>query len=47
MGASIQNIVCEKDDDAKAAIRALKENKAGRLTFPACRIHKGSQGVSA
>lgn len=33
MGASIQNIVCEKDDDAKAAIRALKENKAGRLTF--------------
>ncbi len=33
MGASIQNIVCEKDKDAKAAILALKENKAGRLTF--------------
>ncbi|MDR3295908.1 MAG: chromosome segregation protein SMC, partial [Clostridiales Family XIII bacterium] len=33
LGAAMQNIVCEDDDSAKAAIRFLKENKAGRLTF--------------
>ncbi|MDR0424904.1 MAG: chromosome segregation protein SMC [Clostridiales Family XIII bacterium] len=33
LGASMQNIVCEDDDSAKAAIRYLKDNKAGRLTF--------------
>ncbi len=33
MGASIQNIVCGTDEDAKSAIRSLKENRAGRLTF--------------
>ncbi len=33
LGASIQNIVCEDDESAKAAIRSLKENRAGRMTF--------------
>ena len=33
LGASLQNIVCEDDDSAKAAIRSLKENRAGRMTF--------------
>lgn len=33
LGASLQNIVCEDDASAKAAIRELKSNKAGRLTF--------------
>jgi chromosome segregation protein len=33
LGAALQNIVCEDDESAKAAIRHLKQNKAGRLTF--------------
>jgi chromosome segregation protein len=33
LGASLQNIVCEDDASAKAAVRSLKENKAGRMTF--------------
>ncbi len=33
LGASLQNIVCEDDKSAQAAIGALKKNKAGRLTF--------------
>lgn len=33
LGAGMQNIVCEKDADAKKAIEALKANRAGRLTF--------------
>lgn len=33
LGGAMQNIVCEKDSDAKAAISLLKSNKAGRLTF--------------
>ncbi len=33
LGGSLQNIICERDEDAKQAIRALKESKAGRLTF--------------
>ncbi len=33
LGAGTQNIVCERDDDAKAAIRSLKEHRAGRCTF--------------
>jgi chromosome segregation protein len=33
LGAAMQNIVCEDDDSAKAAIRHLKQNKSGRLTF--------------
>ena len=33
LGGSLQNIVCQKDANAKEAINALKNNKAGRLTF--------------
>lgn len=33
LGAGMQNIVCEKDGNAKEAINLLKSNKAGRLTF--------------
>jgi chromosome segregation protein len=33
LGAALQNIVCEDDRSAQAAIGALKTNKAGRLTF--------------
>lgn len=33
LGAALQNIVCEDDQSAQAAIGALKSNKAGRLTF--------------
>ena len=33
LGGAMQNIVCDSDEDAKAAIRSLKENKAGRCTF--------------
>ncbi len=33
LGAALQNVVCQKDQDAKAAVKALKDNKAGRLTF--------------
>jgi chromosome segregation protein len=33
LGAALQNIVCEDDQSAQGAIRLLKENKAGRLTF--------------
>lgn len=33
LGAGTQNIVCDSDEDAKAAVRALKENRAGRCTF--------------
>ena len=33
LGNSLQNIICEKDNDAKKAIELLKREKAGRLTF--------------
>lgn len=33
LGQSLQNIVCDDEDSAKAAIRSLKENNAGRMTF--------------
>lgn len=33
LGASLQNVVCDDDSSAKAAIRSLKENRAGRMTF--------------
>lgn len=32
-GQSMQNVVCVSDDDAKTAIKKLKSNRAGRLTF--------------
>lgn len=33
LGAGLQNMVCEDDSSAQAAIAALKINRAGRLTF--------------
>ena len=33
LGAALQNVVCDDDSSAKAAIRSLKENRAGRMTF--------------
>ncbi len=33
LGASLQNIVCQKDSHAQTIIKALKTNKAGRLTL--------------
>ena len=33
LGQGLQNIVCERDQDAKRAIARLKEASAGRLTF--------------
>ncbi|WP_206460793.1 chromosome segregation protein SMC [Anaerovorax sp. IOR16] len=33
LGAAMQNIVCEDDKSAQAAVSALKKNRAGRLTF--------------
>ena len=33
LGGALQNVVCEDDSSAKAAIRSLKENRAGRMTF--------------
>ena len=40
LGAAAQNIVCEREEDAKRGIRYLKENKGGRATFlPLASIH--------
>ncbi|MBQ9060505.1 MAG: chromosome segregation protein SMC [Firmicutes bacterium] len=40
LGGSLQNIVCNEDADAREAIRSLKRNKAGRMTFlPIASIH--------
>ena len=33
LGGKLQNIICEKDDDAKRSVNYLKEHKAGRATF--------------
>lgn len=32
-GAAAQNLICEREDDAKQAIAFLKETKGGRATF--------------
>ncbi len=46
LGAGLQNVVCQKDQDAKAAVKALKDNKAGRLTFlPIESIKGGSVNI--
>lgn len=44
LGASMQNIVCQRDTDAKEAVKALKERKAGRATFLPMESVKGSEG---
>lgn len=33
LGAAAQNLVCDRDEDAKRAIRFLRDTKAGRATF--------------
>jgi chromosome segregation protein len=44
LGAALQNIVCDDDESAKAAIRYLKQNKAGRLTFLPIRSLRPPEG---
>lgn len=43
LGGALQNIVCEKDEDAKRAIQSLKDNRAGRMTFLPVSSVKGRQ----
>lgn len=43
LGAALQNVVCKTDNDAKAAVRALKDNRAGRLTFLPVESVKGGK----
>ena len=43
LGSGISNIVCEKDQDAKNAIRRLKEASAGRITFLPMESVKGTR----
>jgi len=45
LGASLQNVVVMRDEDAKAAVKALKENKAGRLTFLPVESVKGGKST--
>ncbi|MEG1067173.1 MAG: chromosome segregation protein SMC [Anaerovoracaceae bacterium] len=33
LGGAMQNIICDNDENAKKAVRSLKENRAGRSTF--------------
>ncbi|QAT42419.1 chromosome segregation protein SMC [Aminipila luticellarii] len=42
LGASMQNIVCQSDEDAQNIIKALKANKAGRLTLLPIESIRGS-----
>ena len=43
LGNTLQNIVCEDDESAKRAIRSLKDNRAGRMTFLPIRSIKGRE----
>ena len=43
LGQSLQNIVCDDDISARRAIRSLKENKAGRMTFLPLKSIKGRE----
>lgn len=45
LGGAMQNIVCRKDAHAKEAIRMLKTNKAGRLTFLPMEIRQGQRSL--
>ncbi len=47
LGGNLQNIICDKDNDAKRAINMLKEAKAGRLTFlPVESVKQGKQTIN-
>ena len=43
LGGALQNIICDRDENAKAAINSLKSNKAGRLTFLPVASIKGNR----
>ena len=45
LGQGLQNIVCERDQDAKKAIARLKEASAGRLTFLPIESVRGTRAV--
>lgn len=42
LGAATQNVICDREEDAKRAIAYLKDNKAGRVTFLPIASMKGS-----
>lgn len=44
LGAAMQNIVCDNDQSAQAAIARLKESRAGRLTFLPVSSVRGGRG---
>lgn len=47
LGAAVQDVICETTDDAKDAIRFLKENRLGRATFlPLNGVRSGHSNVS-
>ena len=47
LGAAKQNIICAEDRDAKRAVQALKQSRAGRLTFlPVSTIRGHESGLS-
>ncbi len=43
MASSMQNIVCERDEDAKRAVNLLKSERAGRATFLPVESVKGNR----
>jgi len=48
LGASMQNIVVDTDDDAKRAVNALKDSNSGRLTFlPVASVRGGRADVDS
>ncbi|MGN0658052.1 MAG: chromosome segregation protein SMC [Emergencia sp.] len=48
LGGQMQNIICDTDQDAKAAVNELKKNQAGRLTFlPVSSVRGSRAGVDS
>ncbi len=45
LGQGLQNIICDRDQDAKRAITRLKEASAGRLTFLPLESVRGNKAV--
>jgi len=42
LGGATQNVICDREEDAKRAIAYLKENRAGRVTFLPISSMKGT-----
>ncbi|MBO5797683.1 MAG: chromosome segregation protein SMC, partial [Clostridia bacterium] len=42
LGAATQNVICDREEDAKRAIAYLKDNRAGRVTFLPLSSMKGN-----